>query len=135
MNLRLFLHDLFRPKAHSMKVVVFENGRIREISTYSPQQLLQLMKSVQALCTVPSESSYWFEVEVVEKKGMFRKHPPILFVNCYRADSVNPVIKRGANIPNLYRKKFLDKPHPIRPEPVGMKEWPANLEVRFSLLH
>ena len=132
-NLRVWFRDLIRPKTESVRVVVYENEKVREIHTYDTRRQEEIMKAVEKLWETPNDSPYWFEVEHIQIMRMCRRDPPVLYATCYRKSNRDPSEKVPMNIPIRYRHKMLDKTHDIQPEIVGFKPWPR-MQVKFRLL-
>lgn len=129
--LTVFFRNLFRPNLTSVKVVLYENGKERNISTYDENRLRALSSSIDALWEVPKDSPYWFETEIYTKGGCFKKAVTEAEVICYSDDPNNINVKRKTGIPIRYRKKMFDKKHSIYPKLFSNIHWPDKMEVRF----
>lgn len=123
----------FRPKITHVKVILYENLKEKNISTYDSYRQIALMKAIQDLWVVPIKNPYHFEAEIHEFHSCFKqKQPPALFVTCYEEINSDPTRKKTMNIPVRFRTKFLGKLHTITPDPVGSSTW-SDMKVKFVM--
>lgn len=133
MSLQVWFHNLFRPKVTSVKAVLYDNGKEVSIEKYSEAYLRSLLTAINDLWKVEAGSPYWFETDIYEHKKCFQRKITSIHVECYTRNMLENGFKSKYAIPVRYRRKMFDKPHPLKPEPVGQKQWSNNLEVRFLL--
>ena len=132
-NLSVWFRNLLRPTITSVQVVVYENGKVKDLHSYRDLQLKSLVDAIDAMWKAEPKSPYWFETEVFEKCSCFKKQPMTMQVTCYAHDMTQNGFKKRFPIPMKYRKRMFDKNHPIKPEPVGITPWPESLQVKFVL--
>lgn len=133
-SLSVWLKDLFRPKVYSVRVILFENNKLKDFHTYDSYRQTSLMKAIEELWKVPENTPYWFECETIEECSCWKcREPPYLVVTCYKENPNSPASKVLMNMPARYRNKFLGQEIPLVPESVGNQVWPP-LAVRFRLL-
>ena len=124
---------LFRPSITQVNVLVYENGKEKDISLYNDQQLHKIMDSVNLLWKVPDKSPYWFETETWDKGRCFGKTTTTMTVVCYKEDMLANGFKSKMPIPMKYRKKMFDQYHPIAPESIPSRKWPEKMVVAFRI--
>lgn len=124
---------LLRPTITQVNVVVYENGKQKDISLYNDQQLHKIQDCVNMLWKVPDKSSYWFETEVWEKRRCFQKATTHMTVVCYKEDMMANGFKSKMAIPIKYRKKMFDQYHTISPESIPSRKWPDKMVVLFRI--
>ncbi len=122
-----------RPQVTSLQVIIYENNKQKRIESYDTYRQTSLMKAVQDLVKVPPKQGYWFEAEIVEQRTCFKKHPPELYLTCYKERDGSPSSKQTMNYPIRYRHKLMEKSHILTPEPVGSQAWPVTT-VKFKLV-
>lgn len=132
--LEKFFFNIFRPSIKTIKVIVYENQKEKDLALYSDQQLTSLVNSIDSLWFTETNSSFWFETDVYERHTCFQTPSTEMIVTCYQKDLMTNGFKKKMAIPIRYRKKFFDKVHALTPEPVGMKSWPF-VEVKFVIPH
>lgn len=133
-SLSVFFRNLLRPTITSVQVIVYENGKQKNLDSYRDFHLDAIVKALNAMWKVENKTLYWFEAEVYERGKCFQKRHTELHISCYTHDITTAGFKKGFPIPMKYRKKFFDSAHPLTPEPVGYASWPP-LQVRFVLQH
>lgn len=133
-SFRVWFNHLLRPKVTSVQAIIYENGRQRDLSTYSDLQLASLTKAVNNLWSVEKKSPYWFETDVFEHRRCFKVKSTDMIVHCYTKDMMANGYKSNFAIPIKYRKQMFDKNHIVIPEPIGVKTWPR-VEIKFILPH
>lgn len=133
-NLVIWFRSLLRPKMVSVRVILYENGNIQDIHKFDSQKRTEIMKSIQKLWETPEGSSFWFEVEEIQKTTMCKTYPSVLYVSCYSHGQRDPSSKIPTNIPIRYRHKMMDRIHTLERTPVGVIPWPAKMQVKFKLL-
>jgi hypothetical protein len=132
-SIKHWFHTLFRPSITSVNVTLYDNGKERPITLYEANRAYAIMESINNLWQPQEKSSYWFETELHEHHSCFKKTHATLHVVCYREDYMANTFKSETGIPNKYRVKMFDRPHPLRPEQVGSIPWSPNLTVIFTL--
>lgn len=130
----IWFRDLLRPKVTTVKVIIFENGIQKPITSYSDFQIQSLRNSVNALFPTDKTSRIWFDAEVYEKHSLFKKNRSTeLYLICYMDNPISPDKPKPTDIPVRYRKGMFDKYHRIYPEQVGYKKWAERMEVKFVI--
>lgn len=129
----VWFRNLMRPQVRSLQVIIYENNKQKSIESYDQYRQASLMKAVQDIAQVPPKQGYWFEAEIVEQRSCFKKHPPELYLTCYKERNNAPNSKQSTNYPIRYRHKLMDKSHIVIPEAVGNQVWPMTT-VRFKLV-
>ena len=131
MSFSIWIRKLFTPTINQVYVVVYENGREKDLSVYDNTRLNALIECVNMLWKVPDKSPYWFETDAWEERHCFQRPLTKMVVTCYREDMLTNGFKAKAAIPMRYRNKMFDQCHPIHPETVGLLKWPSEMTVRF----
>ncbi len=132
MTLPIFFRNFLRPKVTSVNVEIYENKKLKDLTTYTDLQISAIEKSIQVLFVTEPKSPYWFEVETFEHWSCFQRRPPTMVVTCYTKDMTANGFKSKYAIPIKYRKKMFDSAHILCPDIVGGRTWPL-LEARFRL--
>jgi hypothetical protein len=124
---------LLFPAITEVKVVLFENLRVVDISTYSEKHQDAVIQAIQKLWFVEEKSDYWFETTIQQKSSCFERRHPEIYVTCYKKDMLANEFKKKMAIPMKYRRKMFDQYHMIWPKPSGSQKWPQEMSVRFRL--
>ena len=132
----VWYRNLFRPRVTHVQVLVYENGKQKDISTYPTIRLAELTDSINELWRLSTrgKQAYWFETEVYEQCSCFKKRQPTMEVTCYKENPLNPDLKNKTDIPIRYRQKFFDKTHTLKPKSSGYYEWPE-IQIKFTNIH
>lgn len=123
-----------RPTLKHLEVKIYVNGKELEITSFDAHRLEILCKAITALWKLDSGSPYWFETDVVEYRKCFSPKRTAVELSCFTEDRYNPGASVLCGIPVRYRKRMLDKRHPIDPARFSTINWPAGMEVRFVCL-
>jgi len=128
-----WIRNLFVRTITQVNVILYENGKERDVSVYDAQRLSALIESINTLWKVPDKSSYCFETEVSEQRSCFK--PPVVKIHviCYREDVFTNGFKTKTGIPMRYRKKMFDRSHNIYPQAFGNQLWSKEMTVRFRI--
>lgn len=129
-----WLQSLLRPRITSVQVLIFEDGKEKDISTYDEYRLHAIMENINTLWKVPDQSPFWFETEIHEQRTCWKKIPSTLHVTCYKEDMTKSSMRTRTGIPNKYRLKFFDKVFAIKPESAVRLTWPSRMEIKFKLV-
>lgn len=132
-SIKHWFSNLFRPSITTVNVRLYDNGKERSILLYEANRANAIMDAINQLWQSPEKLSYWFETEIHEHHSCFKKTYATLHVVCYREDYMANSFKSETEIPNKYRRKMFDTPHPLRPAPVGSIPWSPTLTVTFTL--
>lgn len=127
------IQHLFLPTINQVNVIVYENGKRKDVSMYDSHRLNELLQSINALWKSPENSSYWFETAAWEERSCFKRPVLKILTTCYKEDVFSKDMKKKMAIPMRYRKKLFDQYHTIHPELLGTHKWPQEISVRFSL--
>ena len=130
----VWYRNLFRPRVTHVRVIVYEKGEVKDISTYPSFRLRELVQKIDELWAISprGKQSYWFETEVYEHAYCFQKRQATIQVTCYTENNTNPNLKKQTDIPIRYRQKFFDKKHVIIPITSAGLPWPQKVEVKFT---
>jgi hypothetical protein len=132
-SITVFFRNIMHPRLYTVKAVLYCNGKEVNISSYPDIYQMAILKSINSLWDVPDHATFWFEAEIVQVCGCFKRVPPTVYVSCYKEDLVKANFKSKHDIPVRYRTKMFNKLHTIKPEYVGMKSWCENMQVKFII--
>jgi hypothetical protein len=128
-----WLRNLFVPTITHVKVVLYENGKEKDISVYDANRRSDLIASINILWKVPEKSPCSFETEIVEHRYCFQRPIMKMRVTCYREDVFKNGFKEKSAIPLRYRKKMIGQTHCIYPVGFGKQPWFKDMAVRFRI--
>jgi hypothetical protein len=125
---------LFRPKITTVKVILLENGKEKNISAFPEYMVLAILKSINEIFSKRDSSHFWFETAVYEKTSNFgKKKMTEILSTCYTENSIKPETPKPTNIPQRYRWKIFDTYHHIQPILPNGKTYSGILEVKFII--
>ena len=133
MALLHWLRNLFVTPITHVNVVLYENGKEKDISVYDTSRHSDLVASINMLWKVPENSPCSFETEIVEQRYCFQRPIVKMRVTCYREDAIKNGFKEKSAIPLRYRKKMIGKTHSIYPVGFGKQPWFKDMAVRFRI--
>lgn len=128
----MWFQNLLRPTIKSVHVILYENGKEKDISKFDDFRHNTLCKAINFILKTDDHSPFWFETDLFEHRSCFKPTKTTLEVTCYMQDKYNPAAKKRVNVPPRYRKKLFDKRHSIHPEQFSAILWPSTLEVAFT---
>ena len=131
--LSVWFRGLFRPKVTSVKVILYENGHEKPISSFPDYVVLCILKSINDIFDSRDAARYWFDTAVYEKRGLFRKKETDIITTCYIENPTAPDKPCPTNIPDRFRKRIFDKVHRIIPLLPSGKTYSQRLEVKFII--
>lgn len=123
--------SLFRRKTiKELNVRVFEEDQEVNIEKYTDFHLTEIKMAIESVLN-KKKGYFWFEVNVYEECGFFKKSKTCIKVE-FMKESQNSVLgKKRISIPYDFMDSLKAKKITIEPKKILVKGWPKNLSVEL----
>lgn len=114
-----------------LKCQIYEGSHLLDLNRIHTIVLQELVYSIYPLWKTSPEYSIWFDIEVYEKRSLFKEPTTTIEIQAYIRDINRPSGKKQvsinkANISSRVGRKFV-----IKPNDTALKRWKHPVEVMF----
>ena len=121
---------LRRKTIKELNVRIFEDDKEVNIENYTDFHLTEIKLAIEAVLN-KRKGYFWFEVNVYEECGFFKKTKTSIKVE-FMKESQNSVLgKKRISIPQDFMDPYKNKKIQIEPKKILVKGWPKNLSIEL----
>lgn len=125
------LFSYFRSKTiKSLNVRIFENEVESTLENYTDYHLTEIKLAIEEILN-KRKGYFWFEVNIYEQCGFFRKRKLLIQVEFMRENHNSISGKKRISIPNDFLDSYTNKKIPIQPKKILVKAWPEELSIEI----